>query len=79
MFLVAGADAAAMEDAALSLFRAGHVAVYQLPQPLGERLLDRCDAILRVGGPSVSADAIVAMGRARGLRVFVSLSDALNG
>jgi hypothetical protein len=78
MFLIAGADAASMEDAALTLFRAGHVPVYQLPHPLGERLLDRCDAIVRVGGVSVSADAIVAAGRARGLRVFASVSEALN-
>jgi hypothetical protein len=79
MFLIAGADMAVMEETAMSLFRAGHVPVYQLPQPLSERLLDRCDAIIRVGGISVSADAIVTAARARGLRVFFSLQDALDG
>lgn len=47
--------------------------------PLSERLLARCDALLRVGGPSASGDAIVALARARGLRVFFSLSEALDG
>jgi hypothetical protein len=47
--------------------------------PLTERLLPRCDAILRVGGASEKADAMVGIGRARGLRVFFSLKDALDG
>jgi hypothetical protein len=32
-----------------------------------------------VGGPSASGDAIVALARARGLRVFFSLKEALDG
>jgi hypothetical protein len=47
--------------------------------PLADRLLTRCDAILRVGGPSAGADALVCLGRARGLRVFFSLEEALDG
>lgn len=53
---------------------AGHVL-----DPLIERLLARCDAVLRVGGASATADATVGLGRARGLRVFFTLQDALDG
>jgi hypothetical protein len=53
--------------------------VAEISHPLAERLLGRCDAILRVGGPSMGADALVGMGRSRGLRVFFNLEDALAG
>jgi hypothetical protein len=48
-------------------------------QPLADRLLARCDAIIRVGGPSPRADAVVGLGRSRGMRVFFSLKEALDG
>ncbi len=38
--------------------------------PHCERLLGHCDAVLRVGGPSAGADAMVAVARARGLLVY---------
>ncbi len=92
MILVAGADATAMREASMQVFRAGHVPVmvdwFEMPldgtsrdvtPPLDERLLARCDAVLCVGGPSVDADALVGLGRSRGLRVFFSLKDALDG
>ena len=47
--------------------------------PVGERLLGRCDAILRVDGPAPDADALVSLARARGLRVFTTLEDAIAG
>ena len=53
--------------------------VDQVRDPLIERLLTRCDAILRVGGASAAADEMVGLGRSRGLRVFFSLQDALDG
>jgi hypothetical protein len=53
--------------------------VEEIFHPLAERLVARCDAILRVGGPSQGADALVGLGRARGLRVFFNLEDALAG
>jgi nudix-type nucleoside diphosphatase (YffH/AdpP family) len=40
-----------------------------------ERLLERCDAVLRIGGASVGADAMVALGERLGLRIFRSLSE----
>jgi hypothetical protein len=59
--------------------RAGDDTFHQIVNPLGERLLARCDAVLRVGGPSVAGDAMVAIARARGLRVFFNTSEALDG
>jgi hypothetical protein len=47
--------------------------------PLSERLLARCDAVLRVEGSSPAADAMVGCARARGLRVFFSLKEAIDG
>lgn len=47
--------------------------------PIAERLLGRCDAILRVDGTTADADALVSAARARGLRVFTSLEDAIAG
>lgn len=38
--------------------------------PIAERLLSRCDAVLRIGGPSAGADQMVAVARAAGKRVF---------
>lgn len=57
----------------------GDDAFDEIFHPLAERLLTRCDAILRVGGPSPRADAVVGLGRSRGMRVFFSLEDALGG
>ena len=43
--------------------------------PIAERLLGRCDAILRVGGPSKGADMLVETARQHGLAVYHALSD----
>jgi len=48
-------------------------------EPLHQRLLARCDAVLRVDGPSATGDAIVGLARGRGLRVFFSLTEAIDG
>jgi len=40
---------------------------------IAERLLARCDAVLRVGGPSQGADEMVRLARAEGKQVFASL------
>jgi nudix-type nucleoside diphosphatase (YffH/AdpP family) len=44
-------------------------------QPHAERLLERCDAVLRIGGASAGADAMVAAAERRGLPVFRSLDE----
>jgi hypothetical protein len=87
-----------MNEAALALFRAGHLPVtgeaLALPlielagsarvgdavfdeifHPIARRLLERCDAVLRVGGPSAGADEMVAQARGQGATVFMSLDE----
>jgi hypothetical protein len=43
--------------------------------PIAEQLLSRCDAVLRIGGPSQGADQMVAQARAQGKDVYTSLAD----
>jgi len=43
--------------------------------PIAERLLEKCDAVLRVGGPSQGADLMVTTARKLGLHVFTSLEE----
>jgi GDP-mannose pyrophosphatase NudK len=43
--------------------------------PSAMRLLERCDAVLRVGGPSAGADEIVKTARARGKAIFFDLAE----
>lgn len=92
------ANVRAMNRAALTLFRAGHLAVtgealalplletagsarpgdavfQEIFHPVAERLLTRCDAVLRIGGPSEGADLMVAQARAQGKAVYTDLAD----
>ena len=65
---------------ALSGFeRGGDETFDEILEPLGDRVLARCDAVLRVEGPSVAADSLVGLARARGLRVFFSPKEAIDG
>ena len=43
--------------------------------PIAERLLTRCDAVLRIGGASAGADRMVAQARALDKEVYTSLAD----
>ncbi len=88
----------AMHEAALRLFRAGHLgltgealalplvelagsqhsgdAVFdEIMHPVGRLLARRCDAVLRIGGPSRGADEMVEIAQAHGRAVFYSLDD----
>lgn len=88
----------AMEDAALLLYRAGHLPVLgewlALPliaragsrvmgdepwdaifHPASERLARRCDACLRIGGPSAGADRMVGVFERLGRPVFRRVED----
>jgi hypothetical protein len=92
------ANVAAMNAAALDVFRVGHLPVtgeaLALPlievagservgdaafdaifHPIARRLLDRCDAVLRIGGASAGADEMVAIARAQGKPVFASAAE----
>jgi hypothetical protein len=93
------ANVAAMNRAALDVFRAGHIPItgeaVALPlvelagstrvgdatfdeifHPVARRLVRRCDAVLRMGGPSAGADEMAAIGRAAG-KLVVTTVDAL--
>ena len=47
----------------------------QVLYPTAERMLARCDAVLRLPGASVGADQDVAIARDRGLPVFTRVED----
>lgn len=87
-----------MEEAALALYRAGHLPMagewLALPlihmagstamgdpvwdgifHPVAERLAERCDACLRIGGASAGADRMVRIFAAGGRPVFQSLAE----
>lgn len=87
-----------LEEAALPLFRAGHLPLIgewvalplmgvagsravgdadynALAYPVAHRLLERCDAVLRLPGASSGADEDVRLARERGLPVYERLED----
>lgn len=93
-----GANVKAMTDAALELYRMGHLPVlgewFALPligaagsqmigdavfqeyfHPVAIRLVDHCDAVLRIGGPSTGADEMVSTGKARSKRIYLSIDE----
>jgi hypothetical protein len=39
--------------------------------PVAVRLIAHCDAVLRIGGPSVGADEMIRVGRERGKHIFL--------
>ena len=83
------ANVRAMNEAALQVFRRGHVPItgeaVALPlielagsaqvgdaafdeifHPVARQLLERCDAVVRIGGASAGADEMVELARAQG-------------
>ena len=55
--------------------RVGDEAFDEIFHPVAERLVARCDAILRMGGPSQGADLMVKIARDLGRTVFRRLSE----
>jgi hypothetical protein len=51
----------------------GDEAYREIFHPIAERLLEKCDAVLRVGGASEGADLMVAVARRNGLQVYTKL------
>lgn len=57
--------------------RVGDEPFNEIFHPIAERLLEHCDAVLRVGGASQGADLMVAVAREHNLLVFHQLADIL--
>jgi hypothetical protein len=55
--------------------RPGDAIYDEILYPIANRLLRRCDAVLRLPGASKGADEDVRLAKARGLRVFESLAE----
>ena len=53
----------------------GDAAFNEIFHPISRRLVAKCDAVLRIGGASVGADEMVALGRENGKAVYFSLSE----
>ena len=53
----------------------GDEAFNEIFHPIAERLLKKCDAILRVGGASQGADRMVEVGRKHGLQILSNLEE----
>jgi hypothetical protein len=53
----------------------GDHAFEEIFHPIAERMVARCDGVLRIGGASQGADLMVRLARERGLKVFSRLSE----
>ena len=51
----------------------GDEAYQEIFHPVAERLLQKCEAVLRVGGASEGADHMVEVARAHGLQIYTKL------
>jgi hypothetical protein len=56
----------------------GDAAFNEVFHPIAVRLLKKCDAVLRVGGPSAGADGMVRVGRELGLTIYITLAEIPN-
>jgi len=55
--------------------RIGDAAFNEIFHPISRRLVAKCDACLRIGGPSAGADEMVALARRHGKAVYFSLQE----
>jgi len=55
--------------------RVGDEVFNEIFHPIACRLVQRCDACLRIGGPSAGADEMVALARQAGRRIFTRLEE----
>jgi hypothetical protein len=53
----------------------GDETFHEVFHPIAVRLLEKCDGVLRVGGPSMGADEMVRVGRSLGLKIYNSLEE----
>ena len=55
--------------------KVGDAVFDEIFHPIARRLLERCDAVLRVGGPSQGADEMVTIARDQGKPVFAAVDE----
>lgn len=55
--------------------RIGDALFDEIMHPYGRALVVRCDACLRIGGPSQGADEMVALAKAHGREVYYHIED----
>ena len=53
----------------------GDEAFNEIFHPLAIRFLEKCDSVLRTGGPSVGADEMVRIGLSLGLNIYATLAE----
>jgi hypothetical protein len=53
----------------------GDAVFNEIFHPVAIRLIDHCDAVLRIGGPSAGADEMVQEGRKKGKVIFMDVSE----
>ena len=53
----------------------GDDAFNEIFHPVAVRLLEKCDAVLRVGGASAGADEMVRVGQSLGLKIYKTLAE----
>ena len=53
--------------------QAGDEAYTEIFHPIAERLLEKCDAVLRIGGASKGADLMVEVAQRNGLQIYTKL------
>jgi hypothetical protein len=53
----------------------GDEAFNEIFHSIAVRLLEKCDAVLRVGGASAGADEMVRVGRSLGLKIYANLAE----
>ena len=53
--------------------QAGDEAYEEIFHPISERIIEKCDAVLRIGGISQGADLMVEVARRNGLQIYTEL------
>ncbi len=53
--------------------KVGDEAFNEIFHPIADRLLGKCDAVLRIGGASEGADLMVKVARSNGLQIYTKL------
>ena len=55
--------------------RIGDEVFNEVFHPIATRILEKCDGVLRVGGPSAGADEMVRVGRSLGLAIYTDIAE----